>query len=542
MTDSLQAADTVVLAATVHTLGVAEEGLDRATAVGIIDGVIAMIGTREAASNWVDETTDVIDLGPATLTPGLVDAHIHPVMGLDLARGIDLNGLTTLDAAMAALAEHASAVAPDDWVLGWGLDPNVFGAELVTNAPLRDAVGERPTFITLFDSHSALASDSALALAGINGARNFPDASRIEVDSAGKPTGFLLESSAIAPLQEVIPPLTFTDRVELLYDLLRDMARSGLTGGHVMDLNSPDTFDLLTEIERTRDLPIKLRISPQLRPGFTQRELDALLEMQNQRGRRWRVEGVKLMIDGTIDNGTAWLYEPDTRGESISSLWLDTEQYISAIGFLHSHRIPTATHAIGDNGIGFVAEALAALTPNGTQHRIEHIETLPDGVLATIVAGGIAASMQPTHCTQYTKADQSDNWSLRLGETRSNRAWRTRDLRDRGVTLALGSDWPIVPFDPRPIMAEAQSRRPSGHPEIEPVLPQQGLTARQALEGYTTEVAAAIGSSGGTIEVGQPADLTAFSVDPITAAPDDLAVSSIVLTMVAGSVVEQRQG
>lgn len=531
MTDRF--ADTVLFADTIHTL---DGSSNRATAVAIVDGLIAMVGGRESASAWVGAATQVIDLGTATLVPGLVDAHIHPVMGLDLARGVDLTACTTIAAVLAALADHANGLSDDDWVLGWGLDPNVYGVHPVTNDRFRATVGERPTFITVFDSHSALASDSALAFAGIDGVREFADASRIVVDADGRPTGLLLEASAIALLYEVIPPLRFADRVELLYELLLCMAKSGLTGGHVMDL-APDTFELLAEIERTRDLPIRLRISPQLKPGYTQGDLDAILRIQHRSGRRWQVEGVKLMIDGTIDNGTAWLYEPDSRQESTHSLWLDTRQYARAVDYLHAHHIPTATHAIGDNAIGFVAATLARLSPNGTRHRIEHIETMTDDVLRVIADGGIAASMQPTHCTHYVHAQHDDNWSLRLGPVRANRAWRTRDLRDHGVTLALGSDWPIAPFDPLAIMADAQLRRPAGQPGVEPVLPDQALTARQALEGYTTEVAAAIGVAGGTIEVGQPADLTVIQLDPLTAHPDELATSSIVMTMVGGCLI-----
>ena len=538
MTTAGQFADTMLLADPVHTL--AEQGSERAaiTAVGIVDGTIAMVGTREDASAWTAESTVVIDLGSATLTPGLVDAHTHPVMGLDLTRGVDLNGYNTLEGAMGALAEYAATLGEDEWVLGWGLDPNVYGSAVMGNGPIQEAIGGRLCYITMFDSHSAVASDSALALAGIDGQRTFADASSIGIGDGGRPTGVLFESSAMALLQEVIPVESSAERVERLYELLGAMAASGLTGGHVLDMQ-PDTLELLEEIERSRELPIRLRVSPMLRPGFTPEYLDELIALQERHGRRWKIEGVKLMIDGTIDNGTAWLYEPDNRGESTGPLWLDINQYVKAVGYLHERNVATATHAIGDNGIGFVAETLAALVPNGTKHRIEHIETLPDDVLETIVRGGIAASMQPTHCTHYVAADHSDNWSHRLGSERANRAWRTRDLRERGATLALGSDWPIVPFDPRSIMADAQLRRPAGRVSASPVLPKQALTPRQALEGYTTEVAAAIGSTGGVIEVGQPADFSVFALDPLAASPDEFAEGAVMLTMIAGQVTSK---
>lgn len=43
-----------------------------------------------------------------------------------------------------------------------------------------------------------------------------------------------------------------------------------------------------------------------------------------------------------------------------------------------------------------------------------------------------------------TRADHTDNRSSRVGGKRAGRAWRCRDLRDAGVPVVLGSDWPIA--------------------------------------------------------------------------------------------------
>ena len=142
--------------------------------------------------------------------------------------------------------------------------------------------------------------------------------------------------------------------------------------------------------------------------------------------------------------------------------------------------------------------------------------------------------MQPTHCTDYIAPDGSDNWSTRLGPLRASRGWRIRDLRDAGVRVALGSDWPIADFDPRGILAAAQLRRRGGAPERVPLQPDQAITARMALEGYTTHAAWSVGEEAetGSIEVGKRADLTAFAVDPLLAPPDELVDAPIILTVV----------
>lgn len=246
------------------------------------------------------------------------------------------------------------------------------------------------------------------------------------------------------------------------------------------------------------------------------------------------------MIDGTIDNGTAWLHEPDCLGESTASLWLEPEQYRAALTALDAHGIPTTTHAIGDAGIDFVVAAIAGLPTGGATHRVEHIETLTDAGLAAFAASGATASMQPTHCTLFTRADGSDNWSERLGTARAARGFRTRDLIDAGVPLALGSDWPVAPSDAVGILADAQLRRPHDDPEAAPMNPQQALDALDALRGFTTAPYRTIGATGGTLEVGALADMTILDRDPRAVDATSLGDASVLLTVVDGRVVVDR--
>jgi predicted amidohydrolase YtcJ len=111
------------------------------------------------------------------------------------------------------------------------------------------------------------------------------------------------------------------------------------------------------------------------------------------------------------------------------------------------------------------------------------------------------------------------------------------------VRVTLGSDWPIADVDPRGILAAAQLRRRGGAPDRTPIGPEQALSARMALEGYTTHAAWSVGEDAevGTLEVGKRADLTAFAVDPLVAPADELVDAPIVLTVVDGSVSHQAE-
>ncbi len=506
--------------------------------VAIRDGEIVAVGTPDAADAWELRAKRVVDLGDATLTAGIVDAHIHPVAGVGMTRGVDLSQATSLEEAQRALA--AEATDAGEWVLGWGLNPNVFGDQPPSARVFDLLAPDRLAFVQLFDAHSAVASAAAWKRAGITGAEAFEDASSIAVDAEGTPTGYLLEHSAMGRVMRIVPPLTFADRRDALGGILRGMAETGVTIGQMLDSSDPDAFDLFDALEAEGELPIRLRVSPMALPGSTEADWARLADLQGRHGRRWEVRGIKLMIDGTIDNGTAWLREPDTHGESTESLWLRPPEYAAAVAYFHARGIPTTTHAIGDRGIAFVAATLNALERTGVPHRMEHIETLPDDVLDLIVEAGVSVSMQPTHCTHFTRADHTDNWSRRLGEERADRAWRTRDLHEKGVVVALGSDWPVAPYDARATLAAAMLRRPAGRADVVPIRPDQALDAPVALDAHTRGWWRSVGESGGTIEEGMPAYLTAFSADPLSADPDAFATAEVLLTVVDGAVVVDR--
>ncbi|MDJ0395813.1 amidohydrolase family protein [Rhodococcus sp. G-MC3] len=533
----MSSADLIIHAASVHTL---DDDFDGPRSVAVCDGLIVAVGDAVTVRHLRSSRTEEIDLGGGSLTPGLVDGHIHPVMGLNLTFGTDLSTVTDLDGLRDALLRSMSHLDRGEWIRGWGLNPNVFGDRPVTHAPLVDAVGsDIPVFLEMFDAHSALASPAALALAGVDGPRTFEQRSEIVCDADGVPTGHLLELAAMGVVRAVLPLESPDSRRARLLDVLTGMAAVGITAGNAMDFET-DSGDLMLALEAEGELPMRLRFAPFCLPGSDIAALDHITELQRRRGRRWRVDGVKFMIDGTIDGGTAWLDEPDTHGESTVPFWPEPDEYRRAATYLAGHGVPLVTHAIGDAGVRYALDTLASCRPaaGAAHHRIEHIETLPDDLVPMFARHQVVASMQPTHCTHYTRADQTDNWSSRLGPERADRAFRTRDIRDAGGTLALGSDWPVAPYDPRAIMADAQLRRPAGRPEVEPVRPEQMLTARMALEGYTTHAAAAAGESrtAGRIAVGMRADLTAFAVDPLAAPPDELADAPILLTTVGGSI------
>lgn len=520
-------ADLLITGTTVRTL---DHRQPTARAVAVVADRIAGLDGDALALRGAH--TEVVDLGGAVTTPGLVDGHMHPLAAASF-HGLDLSECRDLDDLRAALA--GTEPTRGDWVTGFGLDHNVFAAAPITHAIVEEALPGRPVFLRLYDGHSALASREAMRRAGVSGPQEFRQRAEIVCDTQGRPTGHLLEHAAMEAVAEVMPPVPAGQVQAQVLDVLRGMAASGLTGGCAMDA-CPDGLALLDRLEAEQDLPLRLRLAPWCMPGD---DLDELITLQSRRGRRWEVSAVKFFVDGTVEGGSAWLEHPDCHGQSTDAFWLDTAEYTKAVQHFAAAGVQTATHAIGDAAVRHVIDSLADVDTRGVRHRVEHLESLPLDLVRRLVATGLVASMQPSH-TAYTRADHADEWSTRLGPDRAARGWCCRDVRDAGGVLVLGSDWPIAAYDAREVLAFARLRRRPGT-DIEPVRPEQSLTGLQALEGMTTHAAIADGSEAfaGRVAVGHRADLTAFAVDPVAAPADEVGSSPIRLT-VSGGVVTHR--
>ena len=511
------------------------DGAEAPSAIALSGGRVLEVGSLETLAPLIGPETNVEQYAGAVMTPGLTDAHTHIVFGLELTRGVQLTDMT-LEQVREALAEEAARTGEGDWVFGWGVDPNIFAEHGFSGRIFDPFTGEKPMFLRMRDAHSALTNTMGLEIAGITGSEKFDDESVIGLDSSGKPSGYLVEFSAMDLVLQHIAPESVEQLAQRLALVLDGMARSGLTGTHVMDFHD-GSQEVLEYLEARQELPVRLRFSPLIPPTVTSSGLLEYERLQGLSGRRWSVEGVKFMIDGTVDNGSAWLIEPDCYGESVKSIWTDPAAYRRALRFFAERGIPTATHAIGDRGVEFVLDAIESLgeTARLAAHRIEHIETIPDELVGRFAALGVSASMQPIHGTRHTLADRSDNWSVRLGDARAARGWRCADLRRSGATVALGSDWPVTPYDPRVMMAESILRAPVAKPEALPIQPEQALTNEQALEGYTTHAARAIGSTDeGSLRVGARASFTIFAQDPLTLEATELAEMPVRATYVDG--------
>jgi len=224
-------ADLVVLNANVITV---DRTRPRAEAFAILGDEFIAVGSTSEIRRWVDESTTVIDAGGRTVTPGFIDAHMHPRPTYP-----ESSPLATVDlrpasvASMAdlidALAAKAALVPEGQWIRGVRYEDTKLGRH-PTRADLDQASSRHPIYITHSSGHLGVANSFVLRAAGIT--RNTPDppGGAFDREDDGAPNGVCREGACRVLRQAVREtPVTRQDEVEAIQRTLRQFSRAGIT-------------------------------------------------------------------------------------------------------------------------------------------------------------------------------------------------------------------------------------------------------------------------------------------------------------------------
>ncbi len=505
-----------------------------ADALAVAEGSIVAVGRRAELEPLAGPRTRRWDAAGATVTPGLTDAHLHLVQWARALDELSLLGAVSRAEALERVARHLAARPAAGVVVGRGWDSNDW-SEAPDRAALDQVAGDRVVLLHSRDFHSLWVSSAALARVGITRATPDPEGGRIERDAAGEPTGVLREH-AVRPFAALESGAGDGRDLERVRRAVRRLHALGITAVH--DFEGPDAQRVLRAL--TRGGGPRVRVLMHLAHAG----LDAALGLglASGTGDDWfRIGALKLFADGTLGSRTAALLEPYD-GTLLSGLDLLTPpQLRTLVARAFAGGISVAVHAIGDRACrsaldafeaagGAAAAQVLALAP-----RIEHAQLVDPADLPRFARLGVAASMQPTHCTSDLDLVMR-YWG---GRAASSYPWRA--LLDHGTALAFGSDAPVEPPDvARGLHAAVTRERPDGTPPGG-FVPAQRIGLDAALTAYSATPARLAGSWPrlGRLAPGAVADLVVWSADLHAAAPAALRDAFPRLTMIEGEVVHE---
>lgn len=499
------------------------------------DRVLA-VGTKEQIHSLmrIDEQCDLAGLA---LFPGFVDAHLHLGAYSERLSRVDLDGLSSVDAALGRVEEFARTLSPGEWLLGGGYNYNLWGVR--PHRRLLDRVApDHPVILDSKDFHSAWLNSAAMRAIGVDRHTPDPPGGAIERDDDGEPSGVLKEN-AVRLSDGKLPRRSVEQKAETIRKGIAALHGYGLVGAHSPGaLEGPASVDELIALQLLESqgrLPFRVSVM------IPRSQLESAISLGIQDGfgsPTLQVRGVKMFADGALGSQTALMLEPylgsaDSRGMALLDRETLTGQIINAC----EHGISVAVHAIGDAANRLVIDALEACRPHverwGLRNRIEHLQLLSPDDLPRLARTGAVASMQPLHC-----ASDIDIVRRYWGEERGL-AYAWRSVLDAGLTLAFGSDAPVeVPDAIAGIYAATTRRRADGYPEGG-WQPHERLSVAEAVRAYTLGAALACGREKecGSIAPGKLADFTLLDRDIVAEGPESVRDAQVAGTMVGGEWV-----
>ncbi|HYO52078.1 amidohydrolase, partial [Archangium sp.] len=497
---------------------------------------VLAVGTRDEVLASAGAGARVVDLGDATVVPGLTDAHAHLAgLGRSLA-GVRLDDTASRDEVLSLVTSAPATAWQGDWLIGRGWDQNDWPEKSFPGRAELDAkLPKTPVALERIDGHALWVNGEALRRAKITKETPDPAGGRILRGPDGEPTGILVDN-AMDLVFAVLPPPTEAQLETQLAAALARCAEVGLTGVHDagMDLR---TFRLMQRWDKAGRLP--LRIYAMADGQGADRE--TYLREGPFQGRMLTLRSVKLSLDGALGSRGAALHapysdEPGHRG----LLLLTPEEYEARVRAFMTRGFQVATHAIGDRANTLVLETLLRQSEaTGTRHlrhRVEHAQVMRLEDITRLGQGGFVASMQPTHATSDMP------WAeTRVGPERIQGAYAWRALKEAGAPLAFGSDFPVERPDVLLGLYAARTRQDAEGRPPNGWLPTQRLSGEEALEGFTVGAAHAAFAENerGRLKPGMDADFVAFSVDPVEAPAAELLSARVKLTVVAGAAGHQ---
>jgi predicted amidohydrolase YtcJ len=496
------------------------------------DGRIVAVGGDDLLAG--QDPTNIIDVGGATVLPGLVDAHAH-VYGLGFARStLDLVGVKSLAAATKLIGDYADRNPNVRWIQGRGWNQVLWPVkEFPTAADIDAVVSDHPVWLRRIDGHAGWANSAALRIAGIDDDTPDPVGGKIIRDQSGRATGILIDK-AMSLMAEHIPATDKDDYRRAIKVAIDSLVAEGITGVHDAGVN-------LTNVEVYVSMAdmgeLDLRIYAML--GGAGEVLDAVGKpVRGQGNDRLDVAAVKLYADGALGSRGAALLEPYSDDAENRGLPFWTQDKLNAfVAKANSMGFQVGIHAIGDRGNRMALDAFAHAQDNDVsllRNRIEHSQIIALDDIPRFAELGVIAAMQPTHATSDMNMAED-----RIGADRIQGGYAWRRLLDSGAVIASGSDFPVELSNPFHGLYAAISRQDRDGQPVGGWYPDQAMTRIEALHSFTLAAAYAAHQEDrlGSLEAGKWADFIVIDRDYFEVPVDEIDDIQVRQTWVGGRKV-----
>ncbi|MGH9022779.1 MAG: amidohydrolase, partial [Acidimicrobiia bacterium] len=449
-----------------------------AQALAIRGDRIIAVGTTAEVARLAGSGTRRVDLAGKAVTPGLIDAHAHFLMGgTNRITLIDVSypGVTNVAAVEAKVAARVATAPKGAWIEGRGWDEGTLAERrLLTAADLDRVAPDNPVWLQQTTGHYGVANSAALRLARIDRRTKDPPAGTIDRNGGGVPTGVLKEAAQDL-VTSLIPPAAESVVVRGLGELARAFNAEGMTAAKDPGISNESWAAYQKALA---DSALTVRVFVLWQGGRSMATAEQLIAERAATSRPYESTGddrlisggIKLFIDGSGGARTAWLYDDwnknstdiDRGNKGYPAASPDTIRAL--IKRYHDAGFHVSVHSIGDRAIDWTVDSyLEALTANpikGRRHGIIHANIPTDRAI------DLMATLQREYDAGYPEPSPAFTWRIgdtyagNFGPARAARLNPFRTFEKKRIRWAGSSDYNVTPFPARYGIWAAVAREP----------------------------------------------------------------------------------
>ena len=439
-----------------------------------------------------------------------------------------------------AQLEAWSLAHPDaPWILGWGYDDSLLAEQRHPTREDLDAVStEKPVFLMHTSAHLAACNSLCLDAIGISAETPDPEGGIIRRQSDGRTPSGVLEETALYLVYAHLPQPVESQRLAGLSAVQELYASYGITTAQEGAAQGQNIADL-QKVAARGDLYLDV-VAYQLfqKDGVIPEEFPASRAYDN----RFRIGGIKLLLDGSLQGRTGWLTQPyatQAPGQpaEYSGYRIHSDESVSSLfEQAYARGIQIIAHANGDRAIDqyldMMAPVLVAHPGQDQRPVVIHAQAARQDQLEEMAAAGILPSFFAAHPFYW------GDWhrDAILGPERAAFISPLAAAKALGIPYTVHNDPPVVPPDViRLLWVSVNRETRSGQVLGE----EQRASPMDALRAVTLNAARQYFEEGekGSITPGKKADFVILSDNPLTIDPADMQSIRILETIKEGVTI-----
>lgn len=553
-----------------------------AEAVAVKEGKILFVGPKDEAMKFEGSETKVVDLQGKTMLPGFIDPHSHIIMQSAKFACVNLDpypigDVKTIADIQRKLRERINEKEPKPGtvIVGWGYDDTSLEEMRHPNRDDLDAVStEFPILLIHISAHIMTSNSKALEMARVTSETPNPSGGVIQRRAGSNVPNGVFEEQAMLSLAKILPMPSAEDSEKLIAEGLKKYAAEGITTCQD-GATFPGGIKLLRKMQAENKLPIDVVAYP-LYKGVNDTMLNDFSESLNNMT-AFRVGGIKLVLDGSIQGYTAYLSKPyyvqpgssseveqggceneignrlitGQSDEEISGTnniptkgyrgyaGMQQEEIEEWVKTADEHGLQILAHCNGDAAIDMLIEALKKVREDKPRPDLRtviiHSQTIRDDQMDYAAANGLILSFFPIHVEFWGDRHRD----LFLGPERAERIDPSNTALKKGIKITLHHDAPVAHWGMLPVISSAVNRMTSSGKLLGA---DEGITPFQALCAVTRDAAFQYSEENlkGTLKEGKLADFVILNQNPIKIDPMKIMEIKVEETIKEGKTVYKK--